>query len=197
MTAGHRWAVGFRLAVLYGLRRSELLALRWDDLDRGRATLRIDEGLVPVVGGTAWTDAKNARSRRPIPLDAETITLLTQRRRDQAADRLLAGSEWADHDLILTTRVGKPVLPRSFDRALTVVIAAGGLPRLSSHGLRHTAATHMVKASADLGELRAVAEVLGHSPEMLLRVYAHALPGSVRAVADRIDGRTNLPRNLL
>lgn len=73
LTADHRWAVGFRIAVLYGLRRSELLALRWDDLDLKAATLRIDERLVPVVGGTAWTDAKNARSRRLIPLDAETI----------------------------------------------------------------------------------------------------------------------------
>ena len=48
----------------------------------------------------------------------------------------------------------------------------------------------MVAIAADLGELRAVADVLGHSPEILLRIYAHALPGSVRAVADRIGVRT-------
>lgn len=143
VTAHHRWAVGFRIAVLYGLRRSELLALRWDDLDTERATLRIDEGLVPISGGAAWTPAKNARSRRLIPLDAETIKALARRRRDQAAERPLAGHQWVDHDLILTTRLGTPVMPRSFDRALDRLVAAAELPRLSSHGLRHTAATHM------------------------------------------------------
>ncbi len=153
-TAAHRWAVGLRLAVLYGLRRSELLALRWDDLDEKAATLRIDEGLIPAVGGIAWTDAKNARSRRLIPLDDETIKLLRQHRRNQAMERLAAGPAWEDHDLILTTREGRPVMPRSFDRTLAIVVRDSGLPRLSSHGLRHTAATHMVQSSADLGELR-------------------------------------------
>ena len=65
-------------------------------------------------------------------------------------------------------------MPRSFDRTLAIVVRDSALPRLTSHGLRHTAATHMVQSSADLGELRAVADVLGHSPEILLRVYAHA-----------------------
>lgn len=189
-TAEHRWAAGLRLAVLYGLRRSELLALRWDDLDLKAATLRIDEGLVPVVGGTVWTEAKNARSRRLIPLDAETVKSLGRRRREQAMERLAAGPAWEDQNLILTTRQGRPVLPRSFDRTLAIVVRDTGLPRLSSHGLRHTAATHMVQASGDLGELRAVADVLGHSPDILLRIYAHALPQSLRAVADRIGDRT-------
>ena len=107
-------------------------------------------------------------------------------------ERLVAGPTWEDQDLILTTRHGRPVMPRSFDRTLAIVVRDAGLPRLSSHGLRHTAATHMVQASAELGELRAVADVLGHSPEMLLRVYAHALPESVRAVADRIGHRASL-----
>ena len=80
-------------------------------------------------------------------------------------------------------------MPRSFDRTLARLIEKASLPPLSSHGLRHTAATHMVRSAADLGELRAVADVLGHSPEMLLRVYAHALPESVRAVAERIGRR--------
>jgi hypothetical protein len=47
----------------------------------------------------------------------------------------------------------------------------------------------MVRQATDLGELRAVADVLGHSPDMLMRTYAHALPDSLRAVSDRIGGR--------
>jgi integrase len=188
-TSEHAWAAGFRLAVLYGLRRSELLALRWDDFSAKEGSIRVDEGLVATDTGEAWTNAKNTRSRRVIPLDEQTVKVLTARKRRQVEERLLAGAGWVDHDLILTTRSGNPVKPRSFDRTLDVLVKRSGVPRLSSHGLRHTAATHMVSGAADLGELRAVADILGHSPEMLLRVYAHALPASVRAVADRIGQR--------
>lgn len=185
----HRWSVGFRLAVLYGLRRSELLALTWADLDTEAGRLRIDKGFVAVQKGAVWTDAKNARSRRTIPLDRDTVAAFGHHRRIQAEERLLAGPAWTDHDLVLATHTGDAVQPRSFDRTLLVVVKRAGLPNLTSHGLRHTAATHMVRRAADLGELRAVADILGHSPEILLTVYAHALPDTVRTVADRIGSR--------
>jgi integrase len=193
VSADHRWAVAFRLGVLYGLRRSEALALKWNDLNTVKGTLRIDEGLVAVSSGAAWSDAKNARSRRVIPLDDETLRILTRHRKTQAQERLVAGSKWEDHDLIIATYVGRPVMPRSLDRALEVLIDEAGLPRLTSHGLRHTAATHMVRGAHDVGELRAVADVLGHSPDMLMRIYAHAMPESTRAVADRIGARATAP----
>jgi integrase len=189
VTAGHRWGVGFRIAILYGLRRSELLALRWDDVDARTRRLRIDEGLIAVGNTAVWTETKNARSRRHIPLDDDTVKALDRHRRQQAAERLVAGPAWTDNDLVLATRTGNVVVPRSLDRTLAVLVDRAGLPRLSSHGLRHTAATHMVRRAADVGELRAVADVLGHSPEILLRVYAHAMPESVRAVSDRIGRR--------
>jgi integrase len=107
------------------------------------------------------------------------------------AERLKAGEDWDDEDLIITTRLGRLVLPRSYDRALERVVQAAGLPRLTSHGLRHTAATHMVQDAADVGELRAIADLLGHSPEMLMNTYAHALPQSQAAVVERISRRTN------
>lgn len=189
VTAEHRWGVGFRIAILYGLRRSELLALRWDDVDTRSRRLRIDEGLVAVGNTAVWTETKNARSRRHIPLDDDTVRALDRHRRQQAAERLVAGPAWTDNDLVLATRMGNVVVPRSLDRTLAILVKRAGLPRLSSHGLRHTAATHMVRHAADVGELRAVADVLGHSPEILLRVYAHAMPESVRAVSDRIGRR--------
>jgi integrase len=193
VSADHRWAVAFRLGVLYGLRRSEALALKWDDLDTAKGTLRIDEGLVAVSKGAMWTEAKNARSRRVIPVDDETLRLLARHRKEQAEARLAAGPLWEDHDLMIATHVGRPVMPRSLDRALEVLIEEAGLPRLTSHGLRHTAATHMVRGARDVGELRAVADVLGHSPDMLMKVYAHAMPESTRAVADRIGARATAP----
>jgi integrase len=185
-TADHRWAIAFRLGVLYGLRRSEVLALRWDDVDTVKSTLRIDESLVATNEGAAWSNAKNERSRRTIPLDDDTMRCLTKRRAEQAAERLAAGTEWEDNDLVVATRSGRLVLPRSYDRALATIVERAGLPRLTSHGLRHTAASHMVQSARDLGELRAIADLLGHSPEMLMNTYAHALPNSQLAVVDRL-----------
>src|SRR5262249_43017610 len=69
---GHRWAWPPRLAVLYGLRRSELPALKWDDVDFDRRTVTIDEGLVEVHGRPVWTEGKTARSRRTFGIDADT-----------------------------------------------------------------------------------------------------------------------------
>ena len=189
-TADHRWAVAFRLGALFGLRRSEVLALRWDDVDVQAKSLRIDESLVATNEGAAWSNAKNERSRRVIPLDDDTVRALTRRRAEQAAERLAAGSDWEDNDLIIATRTGRLVLPRSYDRALATIVDNAGLPRLTSHGLRHTAATHMVQGARDVGELRAIADLLGHSPEMLMNTYAHVLPQSQTAVVDRISRRT-------
>jgi integrase len=185
-SAGHRWAGPLRLEVLYGLRRSELLGLKWDDLDFDGATVRVDEALVEVKGGLAWTPGKTKRSRRLIPLDAETVRMMAAHRTSQLNERLALGPAWAGLDLVVCTRTGTAVHPRNFNKTLAVLARDNGLPLLSSHGLRHTAATHMTRQAADLGELRAAAQILGHSPEMLMKIYAHALPDSVRSVADRI-----------
>ena len=102
--------------VLYGLRRSEVLALRWDDLDTDAQTLRVDESLAVTRTGAAWSNAEHERSRRVIPLDDETMKAFARRRAEQAAERLKAGAEWDDEDLVIATRVGRLVLPRSYDR---------------------------------------------------------------------------------
>lgn len=186
---GHRWGAPLRVAVLYGLRRSELLALRWNDFDEAGGMLRVDEGLVAVGNGMVWTDGKSERSRRRLALDPDTIDALVRHRQEQLDERREAGPAWEDHELIVATRTGRPVIPRNFDRSLRLLVDEAGIPRLTSHGLRHTAATHMVRNASDVGELRAAAEILGHSPDMLMRIYAHTLPESVRTVTDKIGQR--------
>ncbi len=188
-TVDHRWAGPLRLAALYGLRRGELLGLAWSAVDLRKHTVRITQALVEVRGRPNWTEGKNARSRRTIAIDASTSRALAAHRRFQAEERLAAGPGWADHDLVVATRQGRPVSPGNFDQTLERLIARAGVPRLTSHGLRHTAATHMVRHASDVGEIRAAADLLGHSPDMLMRTYAHALPESVRTVTDKIAQR--------
>jgi len=190
---GTRWAAPLRLAVLYGLRRSELLALKWDDIDLDRRTITIDEALVEVHGRPVWTEGKNARSRRTFGIDADTAGHLASHRTFQRRERLAAGADWRDLDLVAATTMGNVVSPGNFDPMLERLVKRSGLPRLTSHGLRHTAATHMVRQATDVGELRAAADVLGHSPDMLLKRYAHDLPDSMAAVAERIGRRRRGP----
>ena len=97
------------------------------------------------------------------------------------ADAWLGGQR-PDH--LDTPRSKRP--PRAYDRSLALLVEKADIPRLTSHGLRHTAATHMVNNAKDIGELRAIADILGHSPEMLLTVDAHALPQSRWAIVDRL-----------
>lgn len=188
---GHRWEGPIRLSTLYGLRRSELLALKWDDIDVEARTVRIDEALIEVEGRPVFTEGKNERSRRTFGVDSGTAARLEVHRLRQLEERLLAGPDWLDQDMVLSTQSGNRVSPGNFDQTLERLVKKAGVPRLTSHGLRHTAATHMVRQAADLGELRAVADVLGHSPDMLMKTYAHALPDSLRAVSDRIGERVS------
>jgi integrase len=187
---GHRWEAPFRLAVLYGLRRSEVLALRWSAVDVTKGTVRVERALVEVHGRPEWSAGKNARSRRTIPIDPVMGRALVAHRRFQAEERLAAGHEWVDNDLVIATKTGTPVSPGNFDQTLDRLVRRAGVRRLTSHGLRHTAATHMVRHASDIGEIRAAADLLGHSPDMLMRTYAHALPESVRTVTDKIGQRS-------
>lgn len=145
--------------------------------------------MVDVAGRPEWSDGKNERSRRTIPIDDETAAALTSHRRFQAKERLAAGPQWEDNDLVLATRTGRVVSPRNFDTTFARLVAKADVPRLSSHGLRHTAATHMVRHASDIGEIRAAADILGHSPDMLMKTYAHVLPESVRTVTEKIAKR--------
>ncbi len=188
-TSSHRWGAPLRLAALYGLRRSELLGLPWSAVDVKAGTVRIEQALIEVSGKVEWSAGKNERSRRTIPIDPATAKALAAHRRFQAEERLAAGPEWIDMGLVVTSRTGNRVAPSNFDQTLARLVKQAGVPRLTSHGLRHTAATHMVRHAADLGEMRAAADILGHSPDMLMKVYAHALPESVRTVTDKIGQR--------
>ena len=77
---------------------AEVLGWRGDDVDWDGGTVRIDEGLIEVRSGIAWSDGKTVRSRRVIPADPVTMRGLVTRRRQQAKERLLAGPAWVDND---------------------------------------------------------------------------------------------------
>ena len=151
--------------------------------DQGH-TLRIDESLVSTNQGAAWGNAKNERSRRTIPIDADTMRVFARRRAEQAAERLVAGRV-AGNDLIITTRTGRLVLPRSYDRALATIVD-NAWPRIDlARPAPHRSDPHGPVRERPRRAPRH-RRPLGHSPEMLMNTYAHALPNSQAAVVDRL-----------
>ncbi len=191
--ASHRWADRVpSSACSYGLRRSEILALRWDDLDT--------EVRVPCGSTRAsWPHGPAQRGATPrtsdpagsIPLDDETLREFARRRAAQAAERL------ARRRARGRTKISSS--PRESAGSCCPARSTGHSSESSSTPSSHAspptgcgtrAATHMVQGATDLGELRAIADLLGHSPEMLMNTYAHALPQSQSAVVERIGRRT-------
>jgi integrase len=115
---------------------------------------------------------------------------LRKHRRAQAEERLGAGRDWQDHDLVCPARNGVPWRPSNFKRDFEAFVRKNGFLGLTFHKLRHAHATHLIRAGADI---RTVAARHGHStPRLTLDTYGHLLPGAqedaVRRLMERLGG---------
>ena len=181
---GHRYGVAAWLSYGCGLRRGEMLALRWSevDLDGGRLTV---SGNVTrsKTGGLSRGNPKTRRGQRTVPLGADVVDALREHRKAQAAERL-AAPEWADPDLVLATHFGTMVEPRRLSRAFAEWAKAAGVDDTGTHLGRHFAATLML--SSGRASVADVAAVLGHDPSVLLNTYAAAVSEGQQAAADAL-----------
>jgi integrase len=172
----HRQAAGdplyalWRLAVTTGMRKGELLGLRWEDIDLVAGTLQVRRQRTYVSGGVVEGPPKTASSEAPVTLDKATVAALEAlevRPHGYCFSNPVTGRPWASNS--------------GFDRLWHGACKAAGVPVIRFHGLRHTAATLL----AELGvPLRVVQERLRHwSPQMTER-YTHAQAGAAKAAAD-------------
>lgn len=176
------------LAVTLGLRRGELLALRWADIDLAAGTLRVertatvDEDNRRTIGDDAKTDA----SRRTIRLPAVCGDALRRQRARQNERRLAAGDIWRDTGAVFDSGLGEPWEESAIFRSFKAVKTTLGLPSaMRFHDLRHTAASHMLRAGVPVVT---VSEILGHANAgVTLRLYSHIVEGMMQDAADLID----------
>ena len=189
---GTPWDVPLTLSSTTGARRSEVLALRWADIDLPRARVPITRSLqrVPSGDGSAtkldFLEPKTDRARREIALTASAVERLRRHRQEQATRRLALGPGWTDLDLVCDRGDGKPLDPDAFTRAFKRFAKQVGLdPRTRLHDARHGVATTMLGQ----GVHPAIASaVLGHaSPAFTMSVYQHVLDGMTAQAADALE----------
>lgn len=177
----------YALALGTGMRQSELLGLRWldVDLDDGAVTVRQQLTRIPHKG-YSFSEPKSARSRRTLALPSFVVAALREHRKRQLEERLIAGSEWRDLGLVFTNAFGAPLEATNLiKRSYAPLLERAGLPRIRFHDLRHTAATLLLSQGENI---KLVAEQLGHADVALtLRVYGHVLPHQQRAAATKLD----------
>lgn len=185
---GTRFDVAIRLAIVTGMRESEILGLRWADVDLDGRRLTVRRALSYAYGKMAFKEPKSARSWRTIELSATTVAMLREHRTRQAEHRLHVGPVWQEHDLVLPSGEGKPWLPRDFYRDYRTIVDATSIEEPESvtfHVLRHTAATQWIRAGVDI---LTVSRRLGHaSAAFTMDVYGHLLAGQQRHAAEVFD----------
>jgi integrase len=176
-----RWTVALAL----GLRQSEALALQWKDIDFDRGTLSVRRGLHRVPGeGLVFTEPKTDRSRRTIAVPAPLIEALRKQRVAQNEERLVAGTEWDDWDLVFAQPNGRPLDKHSDYEAWIKLLNRAKVRHIRLHDGRHTAATLLLTAGV---HPRVVMELLGHSQmRTTTDIYSHVMPALAQEAADRM-----------
>lgn len=186
MYRGHPFFALWLLAASTGMRRSELLGLRWQAADLDRGLISIRKVLVVVGGKPEFKDApKSAHGFRTIGIPSRVVGELRDARRRQAEARLRS-PVWLDHDLMFCRDDGAPWHPDHVTETIREMIEDSGLPRIRPlQDLRHTHASLLL---ADGENAKVVQERLGHhSHSFTADTYQHVMPGMDAGAAARFD----------
>jgi integrase len=176
----------FHTALFTGMRRSELLAMRWCDLDLLLCRLYVTRSLHVLKGGqVVIRPPKSAKGKRMIALSPLTVSVLREHREKQALERAMLGIPLKDDDLVFSQLNGKPLLPNTVTHAWIKLVRRTGLKGIRLHDARHTHASLMLKQGI---HPKVVQERLGHSSiHITLDTYSHVAPGLQEAAAARFD----------
>lgn len=180
------WAALWRLALLTGMRRGELLGLMWSDVDLAKGVLSVRRTLSRgTKGAYTFGSPKTAAGRRSIALPASAVECLKKHRLAQVERRLRLKKSYLDQDLIFTNEIGEPLHPNTVANRFLQLSHEAGVPRIRLHDMRHTSATLML---ANNVHPKVVQERLGHANiSMTLDRYSHVSMDMQRDAADQLD----------
>jgi len=174
----------WRLMLTTGLRRGEACGLRWDDVDLVAATLSVRRQLVNVGYEVKESEPKTKAGKRRISLDDATILTLRAQADQQLADSGEWKEAWTDTGYVFTREDGLPYHPDRVTKLFDQAVAGSRLPRIRLHDLRHSHASHLLKAGV---HPKVVQERLGHaSIGITMDRYSHLMPGMQEEAAAKI-----------
>ncbi|GAA4009348.1 site-specific integrase [Deinococcus rubellus] len=167
---GHRYHALFYLALVSGMRRGEMLGLRWSDVDTARAQLTVARSVVYVAGGLHVSEPKTAAGKRVITLSPDVLEVLT-------AHRLTYGV----NELVFSSSKGNFLNPSNVARKFEVLCQRASVPHIRFHDLRHTSASLLIRSNVSA---KVVSDRLGHADSgFTLRTYVHVFDDQRRAAA--------------
>ena len=176
-----------------GLRRGELLALKWSDIDTERNVIRVERALSRVkdYGDTpnktklVVEEPKTAKSKRIIPIFDYLKEILDRQKQQQIKDKENSYGMYEENDIIFATELGKMIDPGNFSRKFYKLIREAGLPHANPHCLRHTFATRGMESGIDLKTMQ---ELLGHSSILVTGdTYTHVLLDKKRNEINKLN----------
>ena len=188
---GHEMEALFKLALATGLRRGELMGLKWQDINVDAGVLQVRRILSRVpskMPGKGYVEAepKTQKSRRSLVIAPFALEALTQHRVRQLEAKLKAGDAWQEHDYVFCTSIGTHLNPtRDMLDQLKALLKKAELPDIRFHDLRHSAATLLLSVGV---HPKVVQEILGHSQiSITMDVYSHVLPGMQQDAMSRLN----------
>jgi len=180
---GHPLYTPVLLAASTGMRRGEVLALRWKNVDLDKATLEVAQVVELVGAKLSVKEPKTDRSRRTIALPARLVEELRSYRKEQLEYCFKLGV--GRFELVFPNWDGSLRNPSHFTKAFSREVAAAKIPHVTFHGLRHTHITHLLRSNVPVHVVSARA---GHAnPTVTLNIYAHLLPGQQEGAAAVMD----------
>jgi integrase len=185
-----RFYPALSLIAATGLRRGECLALSWDQVNFDTATIKVVATISRIHNRLVISAPKTPRSRRIVPLSPAMVAMLRRHKTTQNTERLRAGARWTDSGLVFATKLGAPVEPRHLLAAIETAADKAGLPDVTVHTLRHSAAVGWLEAGV---HIKAVADLLGHSSIAITGdIYGHTSVYTARAAIDDRAARLGL-----
>ena len=185
---GDRLEALYVLAATTGMRRGELLGLKWSDIDLENSRLSIRRTLTRTDNGkrVALGEPKTKGSRRTVRLTPRVVEALRSHRAKQAEEKLRVGGLYQDHGLVFAGEGGGLINPSNLrQRSFAPLLERAGLPQITFHDLRHTCASLLFQRNV---HPKFVQELLGHaSVAITLDTYSHMLPGMGGEAADALD----------
>ncbi len=185
----------YYLAIHTGLRISELMGVKWGDIEFERKTLQVNRQVLHTKGGGfLFTEPKSSSGKRSVVIGEKALAVLKTQCENVKVLRAQANGNWTDLDLVFPSNAGTPLTPSNIRRGFRKVLKVSNVPKIRFHDLRHTAASLMLNHGVPV---LIASRRLGHSKASItMDVYGHLMPNKQEEAAELLDDLVSIAPKL-